>query len=74
RQDLKLQAALSRRLLIDGLLAARYVVWQRDGYRIRLKFREGELWLNGRPAGGSGPSPGAPAARILDSMAFAIPR
>ena len=57
-----------------SLLETGYVVRQGDGYRIRLKLREGQLWLNGRPAGLGGlPPPGVPSDE-RDSMALAFPR
>jgi len=73
RQDLKAQAALSRSEFVASLLETGYVVRQGDGYRIRLKLREGQLWLNGRPAGSGGlPPPGMPSDEP-DSMALAFP-
>ena len=74
RQDLKAQAALSRSEFISSLLSAGYLVRQGDGYRIRLRLREGQLWLNGRPAGLGGlPTAGAPSDES-DSTALAVPR
>jgi hypothetical protein len=74
RQDLKAQAALSRSEFVSSLLDSGYVVRQGNGYRIRLRLREGQLWLNGRPAGLGGlPPPGVPSDEP-DSMALAVPR
>jgi hypothetical protein len=74
RQDLKAQAALSRSETVSSLLDAGYLVRQGDGYRIRLRLRDGQLWLNGRPAGLGGlPAPGVPSDEP-DSMALAVPR
>jgi len=74
RQDLKAQAALSRSETVSSLLDAGYLVRQDDGYRIRLRLRDGQLWRNGRPAGLGGlPAPGVPSDEP-DSMALAVPR
>ena len=74
RQDLKAQAALSRSETVSSLVDAGYVVREGGGYRIRLRLREGQLWLNGRPAGSGGlRAPGAPSAGA-GSMALAFPR
>jgi hypothetical protein len=74
RQDLKAQAALSRTRLVDSLLGAGYVARESGGYRVRLRLREGRLWLNGRPAGFGGFSPADAPGDEPDSMAFAVPR
>lgn len=74
RQDLKAQAALSRSQLVDSLLAAGYVARQGGGYRVRLRLREGQLWLNGRPVGSGGFSPAGPPDDGPGSMALAFPR
>jgi uncharacterized protein YdgA (DUF945 family) len=73
RQDLKVQAALSRSETVVSLLESGYIARQGDGYRIRLKLRDGQLWLNGRPAGLGGISPPGMPADEPDSMALAFP-
>jgi uncharacterized protein YdgA (DUF945 family) len=74
RQDLKAQAALSRREMVSSLMDAGYVVWEGGGYRIRLRLREGQFWLNGRPAAPGGLlAPGAPSDEA-GSLALAVPR
>jgi uncharacterized protein YdgA (DUF945 family) len=74
RQDLKAQAALSRSQLVDSLLESGYVAREGGGYRVRLRLREGQLWLNGRPAGFGGFSTARAPSDEPDSMALAFPR
>jgi len=73
RQDLKVQAALSRGELVDSLLESGYVVYQGGGYRISLRLRDGQLWLNGRPAGPGGLPPAGAPRGTPGSMALAFP-
>ena len=74
RLDLKAQAALSRSQLVDSLLEAGYVAREGGGYRVRLRLRDGQLWLNGRPAGFGGSSPADAPSDEPGSMALAFPR
>jgi hypothetical protein len=74
RQDLKAQAALSRSQLVESLVDSGYVVREGGGYRIRLRLREGQLWLNGRPAGPGGVSTAGAPRGEAGSMALAFPR
>jgi uncharacterized protein YdgA (DUF945 family) len=74
RRDLEAQAALLRSQLIDSILDAGYLVREGGGYRIRARLREGQLWLNGRPAGlGGFPTPPAPDTGPA-STALVFPR
>jgi uncharacterized protein YdgA (DUF945 family) len=74
RQDLKAQAALSRSELVNSILDAGYVVREGNGYRIRVRLRDGQLLLNGRPAGPEDLSTARAPAREPASMVLALPR
>ena len=74
REDLKVQAALSRSQLIDPILEAGFLVWENGGYRIRARFRDGELLLNGRPVGPDGIMTPPAMAASSASTALVFPR